>query len=208
MSSSDAYVEWWAAGTGTAVVLDRLLDAGLQTARDGRALLVDLLDAEGESIPTPLPELRDLLGLAGRRITFLLWFDDGEVLVVSRRRALLGDEGRVLDCWTCYLDAFSSERFDQVVEAAASLVTDFPERAAAWVLDGSNDTAAFDWAPVAAAEPVAVPWAPVVVTRADSPVTAPGRDWAQGVPALGLQSTGWPVVEGGDPVSWYWWCRR
>lgn len=49
MSSADAYVESWAAGAGTAVVLDRLLDAGLQAARDGRSPLVDLLDAEGES---------------------------------------------------------------------------------------------------------------------------------------------------------------
>ena len=208
MSASDAYVEWWAVGMDPVVMLDRLLDAGLWTAREARSGPVDVLDAVGESIPTSLPEFRDVLRLADQRLTFERWFDDGENLIVSRRRALVGDERRVVDCATCYLDAFSPDRFDQIVEAMASLVTDFPDRTVAWVLDGSNDTAAFDWAPVAGGAPVAAPWAPVVVTRAGSPVTAPGRDWAEGVPAPGLRSTGWPVVEGGDPVSWYWWCRR
>ena len=208
MSASDAYVEWWAAGVDPVVLVDRLLDAGFRWGMEPGSVMVEVLDEEGESIPTPGPEFRDLLRLADGRVTFQLWLDDGGYLVVSRWRVLLGGERRVVDSATCYLDAFPRGVFDRIVAVAASVVTDFPDRTLVWVLDGSNDTAAFDWEPVAAGEPVAVPWAHVVVTRADSVATVPGREWSQDVPAPGLQSIGWPAVEGGDPVSWYWWCRR
>lgn len=207
MSASDAYVDWWSSGVDPALLLDRSLDAGLRPAREPGSDLVDLLDEEGCPVPTPLPELRELLRWADGRVTYQVWFEDGDNLVLSRRRLLVGQRRRVVDAATCYLDAFAPEEFDRVVGVMASLLADLPERTLLWALDGSNDTAPFEWAPVAAGEPVAVPWAHVVVTRAESVVTAPGRGWSDDVPAPGLQAAGWPDVAGGDP-SWYWWCRR
>lgn len=208
MSASDAYVEWWSVDVDPLVVVDRLLAAGLRPSWEAESNLVNVLDEEGGRTPTPLSQFRDLLRGAEERVTYQLWFSESEDHVMNRTPVLLGRDGREADCTTAFLDACTAEQFDTVVGVMASMVVDFPECTLAWVLDGSNDTAAFDWAPVAEGAPVAMPWAPVVVTCADSVATAPGRDWAEGVPAPGLRSTGWPVVEGGDPVSWYWWCRR
>lgn len=208
MSASDAYVEWWAVGVDPVMVVDRLLAAGLQLAIRPGSLLVDVLDPEGESVPTSLPDLRTSLRGADGRMTFQLWFRDGGNLIVSRRRVSGGHDGGVIDGVTWYLDALTPEEFDQIVGVAASLVHDFADATRVWVLDGSNDTAAFDWSPVAEGAAVGAPGAHVVVTAQGSKATVPGCEWVDDVPSPGLRATGWPVIEGGEPVSWYWWCRR
>lgn len=206
MSASDAYAEWWEDGVDPVLLVDRLLAAGLRTSLTTQPGMVNVLDDEGNRTPTPVPAFLDLLRGADAPVTYQLWFSDSEDLVMEY--APVGTGGRGLHRTTAYLDAFPPNQFDVVVDAVASMVTDFPGATRAFVLDASNDTAGYDRLPVAQGVPVDAPSVDTVVTRARAGAGSSDRPWALDLPAPGLRSMGWPVDLAPHVRSWYLRSRR
>ncbi|WP_136518151.1 hypothetical protein [Cellulomonas telluris] len=206
MSASDAYVEWWEEGADPEMVVGRLLAAGLRTSSTTRPGLVDVLDDEGNRTPTSVEAFQELLRSSRRPVAFQLWFSDSEDLVVER--VPIVTHGGGLHRTTANLDALSPFQFDVVVNVMASMVTDSPESTRAFILDASNDTAAYDWLPLARGRQVDVPQVDVVVARAGTEAAMLGGSWVQDVPAAGLRSRGWPLEQEPHPPNWYRRTRR
>lgn len=206
MSASDAYVEWWEDGADPEELVYRLLAAGLRTSLTTRPGFVNVLDNEGNRTPTSVKAFLELLRSSRRPVAYQLWFSDSEDLVLER--VPIDTHGALLHRTTAYLDALPPVQFDVVVNVMASMVTESPDSTRAFILDASNDTAAFDWLPLARGGRVDVPRVDVVVARAEADAVTLDGSWVQDVPAAGLRSRGWPLEPEPHPPNWYRRTRR